>query len=282
MRRRSLRRLATILFEAVLITGICFAANTFAEEGIKAGGVGSALGTMKLIAQAFEKANPGIKVEIVPGLGSNGGIKALISGAIDIGLSGRPLHADEKAQGAVGTKYAETPLVFITTNRSISGLTTKELIEIYEGKKQTWPDGRQIRLVIRPEKDSDTDVLNGISPEMRQAAKTALSREGMIKAITDQENIDKIVKTPDSLGATTLTQLISEKVTARALSFNGIKPGIKAAADGSYPLSKPLYVVTMAKTSEPAQKLISFIFSPAGRKILSANGNLVSERQTVK
>ncbi len=282
MRRRNLRRLATILFGAVLIIGICFAANTFAEEGIKAGGVGSALETMKLIAQAFEKANPGIKVEVVPGLGSNGGIKALISGAIDIGLSGRPLHDDEKAQGAVGTKYAETPFVFITTNKSVYGLTTKELIEIYEGKKQTWPDGRQIRLIIRPEKDSDTDLLKGISPEMSQAVKTVLSREGMIKAITDQENIDKIVKTPDSLGATTLTQLISEKVTARALPFNGIKPGIKAAADGSYPLSKPLYIVTTARTSEPAQKLISFIFSPAGRKILSANGNLAIERQAVK
>lgn len=276
-------RLSAKLFAFLLISVFLFSVTAFAADVIKIGGVGSALVTMKLIAQEFEKANPGIKVEVVPGLGSNGGIRALISGAIDIGISGRPLKDDEKAQGAVEIKYAETPFVFVTNNKSASGLTTKELIEIYEGKKQIWPDKKQIRLVMRPKKDSDTDVLKGLAPEMHQAIKTGLSREGMIIAITDQENIDKILKAPDSLGATTLTQIISEKISVRVLPFNGIKPGIKAVADGSYPHVKPLYLVVFkSKTSAEAQKLITFIFSPRGQKILSANGNIVVERKRVK
>ncbi|KAF0219759.1 MAG: phosphate transport system substrate-binding [Geobacteraceae bacterium] len=249
------------------------------EDLIKIGGVGSALGAMKLIAAAFEKSHPGIKVQVLPSLGSSGGIKAVLQGALDIGLSGRLLKDDEKGEGAVAIEFARTPFIFITTKDiQKAGLTTQELEKIYGGQIQKWPDGTRIRLVLRPEGDSDTNILKGLSPGMSQAVKSALARKGMAFAVTDQENVKKMEKMPGAFGLSTLTQIITENAPFKILSFNGVKPNVKALADGSYPLFKPLFLVTVpAKTPPTARQFIAFVQSPAGRKILANSGNLSVE-----
>ena len=78
-----------------------------AENVLKIGGTGSALGTMKLLAEAYEKSHPGIRVQILPSLSSTGGIKAAVEGAIDIGLSGRPLKEEERGKGAIQREYLQ-------------------------------------------------------------------------------------------------------------------------------------------------------------------------------
>ena len=55
------------------------------------GGTGADLETMRVLGEAFEKANPGITIEVLPSLGSGGGIKALLAGVIDLALTARPL-----------------------------------------------------------------------------------------------------------------------------------------------------------------------------------------------
>ncbi len=68
-------------------------------ETLKIGGTGGALGTMQILGRAFEKQHAGVSVEILPSLGSGGGIKAVLAGAIDIGLSARRLKAKERDAG---------------------------------------------------------------------------------------------------------------------------------------------------------------------------------------
>ena len=46
-------------------------------ESLRLGGTGSALGTMKLLAEGYRKLDPSFVLEIVPNLGSSGGIAAL-------------------------------------------------------------------------------------------------------------------------------------------------------------------------------------------------------------
>lgn len=248
-----------------------------AEQAIKIGGVGSALGAMKLLAAAFEKAEKDIKVQVLPSLGSTGGIKAVAQGAVDIGLSGRALKDEEKAQGVVLTYYAKSPFIFVTTpDIKKSNFTMKELEDLYGGKMETWPDGARIRLLMRTVGESDTIILKAISPRMNEAIDSALVRPGMMFVLTDQENIQTLAKIRGAFGVSTLTQTITEKPPVKILSYNGVKPGVKALADGSYPLYKPFYLATMPNNlSEPARKFIAFMHSPAGRKILAKSGNLL-------
>jgi phosphate transport system substrate-binding protein len=251
-----------------------------AENIIKIGGDGSALGSMKLLSEAFGKYHPGVKVQVLPSLGSPGGINAALDGPIDIGLSGRPLTEKERKRGAIVIEYAKTPFIFATNKDTrVSSLSTNDLVEIYRGERPTWPDGTRIRLVLRPESDIDTDILKQISPGMSEAVKTALSRRGMIMALTNQESDNLVETITGSLGVSTLSQIISEKRSSKIISFNGVKPSVRTLADGTYPLVKPFYMVTPSKISAPVQMFIGFVRSQAGRQILLENGHWVPEER---
>ena len=248
-----------------------------AATTIRIGGSGSTLGTMKILGEAFKKTHLHATVVIVPSLGSGGGIQAMLAGAIDIAVISRSLKDAERIQGAIGMEYARTPFVFATAaHTNVSAITTHELVSIYKGERKTWPDGRPLRLVLRPESDSDTDLAKSLSPEMNQAVKTALTREGMIMAPTDKASADSLETIPGTFGTTTLAQIISEKRALQPLALNGVTPSLKTLADGKYPYYKTFIMVSNPKTNPLAQQFIGFVRSAAGQQILEKNGHWVA------
>lgn len=259
-----------------LLAGVVFVSTAAAESVVRLGGAGSGLGAMKVLAAAFEKSHPGVKVQLFPSLGSSGGIKALLSGALDLAISGRPLKEEEQKGGATAREYARTPFLF-AANNSVrkTDLTAGELEQIYLGRQLRWPDGSQIRLVLRPEGDTNTRIVKGISPALGAAVKGAAARPGMIYAVTDQECTRAIAKIPGALGPATLTEIMTEVVGLRLLSFNGVRPTLKTLADGRYPLSKPHYLVTAPNSPLAALEFARFVASAPGRALLAKTGNLV-------
>ena len=248
-------------------------------DTIRLGGTGGALGAMKLLAEEFKKSRPGDTVIILPSMGSGGGIKALLSGALDIGLSSRPLTDAEQGRGAVGREYARTPLVIAVAKKNgASGLTLQQVAEIYAGKTRTWPDGTPVRLVMRPAAEFDTMMLKSMSPDMDRAVAHALSRKGMITAVTDQDSADAIEKIPGALGTTTLAQIISEKRALKKLSLNGVDPAPKTIADGTYPFFKTFYLITWPDPTPLTRQFITFILSARGREILTGSGHWITGR----
>lgn len=269
--------------KALLFVGpvVAVLAVSVHADTVKIGGTGGALGTMEILAEAFKKSHPGADVVIVPGLGSGGGRKALLGGAVDIGVTSMPGKTVEKLEGAIPVLYGRTPFVFATakTNR-FSELTTQQVVDIWGGKTTAWPDGTRLRLILRPATDSDTDVLKSISPAVEEAVKAALARPGMKVAITDGDSADAIQTTPGALGTSTLALIISEKRPLKALSLNGVVPSPKTIADGSYPYMKSMYLITGSKPSSLAQQFVSFVLSPQGREILAQLGHWVVEGKT--
>ncbi|OGU17341.1 MAG: hypothetical protein A2076_03825 [Geobacteraceae bacterium GWC2_53_11] len=246
-----------------------------AETIVTVGGTGSALGTMKQLAGLYEKTHPGVRIRILPSLGSTAGIKAVLDGGINLGVASRPLKQNEQQQGAVAVEYARSPFVFITNaTSSKKDITVPELERIYTDPAPHWPDGSRIRLILRPEKDIDTSMVRSLSPAMEQAMKAVHARPGMIQAISDQESTDAVVKTPGALGCATLSEIISEKRPVNILTFNGVKPDVKNIANGIYPLFKSMYVVIAPKTPPVARDFAAFVNSRLAGRILSATGNL--------
>ena len=268
---------------AVIAAALTFALPASAEHPepdaarIRIGGSGGALASMQILLEAFKKIHPHATEVIVPSLGSGGGIKAVRAGAIDLAVISRPLTDAERSQGAIGTEYARAPFVFATAaHTNVSAISTRELLSIYSGERKTWPDGRPLRLVLRPEADSDTDITKSLSPEMMQAVKTAHARAGMIIAPTDQASADSLETIRGSIGTTTLAQIISEKRALQALALNGVTPSLKTLADGKYPYYKTFIMVSDAKTSPLVQQFIAFVRSAAGQQILEENGHWVT------
>lgn len=266
-----------------LITGFIFCSGVFAGEEIKIGGAGSALGSMKMLGAAFEKKHPGVKVVVLPSLGSIGGIKAVSKGAIDIGITGRPLNDEERKLGLSVIEYSKTPLVFVTKkNINVSDLSTHELIKIFKGDTETWPGGERIRLILRQPAESNAIFVKGISPEMSKAMDIAMSRPWRVVALTDQETADIIEKTPGAFGFCTLTQLISEKRDLKILSYNGQPPMIKNIVNEAYPLFKPHSMIIKKETPVTVKRFIDFSRSPEGERILQKSGNSMIKSASIQ
>lgn len=276
---RNANTVATVrrfVFAFVCPSVLAWASTSGAADEVRIGGTGSALGAMHLLANAYEKFDRGTKLSVLPSLGSGGGIKALLAGAIEIGVSSRALRDKERSQGALELEYARTPFVFATRPATkATGITVTEIAGIYSGRIRNWPDGTRIWLVMRPKGDTDTALIARISPEVRAALDIARKRAGQLTAVTDQECAMLLEKHPGSFGTSTLGQILTEKRKLKALGLNGVEPSAKNLAAGSYPYYKPLFIVTTSKTPEAARRFIAFVQSKAGREILQQTGHVV-------
>jgi len=253
--------------------GIVWPGTVVMAETIKVGGTGSIVHTMQRVADAFRATRPDAGVEIVPVLGSRGAKRGVLSGAIDVALSAAPLTDDERTQGLVATEYVVTPFVFaVPESNPLTAVTTQDVVNIYSGKTITWPDGKRLRLVLRPPGDSDNTVLKGMSPAMAQAVTAALSRPGMNMADTDADAADAIETIPGAFGTTTLGLIMSERRSLRALSLDGVSPGDSAAANTSYPHVKRIDLVISAKAPRLARDFVNFALSAAGQAALRGAG----------
>jgi phosphate transport system substrate-binding protein len=241
-------------------------------ETIRISGTGGALETMRILGEAYRKNNPGARVEIMPGMGSSGSVKAVLAGRLEIGLTGRALNDGERDRGAVETRYAKTPFVFaVNKTLKITGMTMEGVAAIYAGKRD-WENGKRIRLVLRAPEDSDVPVLKGMSPAMNAAVDVALRRKGMIIATTDDDAADIIESVPGAFGGTTLSLVLSEKRPIRVLALDGVEPSVRTMADRSYRHSKTFFMVTKINPPVAVRRFIEFVRSPAGSAILSKYG----------
>lgn len=259
----------------VLAVGLCLAASGASGAELQLGGSGATLGTMRLLADAYTARHPETTFVVLPSMGSSGGIKAALAGAVALGLSTRALKPAEIAAGAEAIEYGRTPFIFATAKSTpVDGISTRQLADIYAGRLTEWPGGHRIRMILRPISDSDNDAIKAISPEVREGLEIAEKRPGMAFAVTDQETAKAIETTPGGIGPSTLALILSENRDLKALKLDGIAPAPASLADGSYALDKPMLAVRTPKTPPAALDFLAFIRSDEGRAILARTGHL--------
>ena len=245
---------------------------------LRIGGTGGALGGMQLLADAFMRSHPDVEIQILPSLGSGGGIRALRAGAIDIALSSRPRKQKERSRSdeeIIEVEYARTPFVFVTRPEiDVNNITSSEVAATYAGQIAAWPNGQARRLILRPLSESDTRILRSLSEEVDRAVEVASARPGMIVAVNDQENADALEAARGTFGTMTLGQLHAEGRRLKALDLDGVAPTLESLATGTYPMSKRFYLIADPARSSLAAELVTFMRSPAAAEILTASGHL--------
>lgn len=250
-------------------------------ETITVGGTGSATPLIEQFARAYQSLKPEVSVKVVdPPMGSNGSIRAVLAGAIDLAMPGKPLAEAEKAQGGQDWDLGRTPFLVVTSKQpQPPGFTFEQLAAIYGGKVTAWADGSPIRLVLRSPMESDTLVLRRLSPVMDAAVAAALARPGMLVAANDLENVDLLEKTPGSLGTTNLSLTQSRNHKLQALPINGTAPTLAAMAQGTYPYVKSLFITRGPTLSPTAQDFLEFVLSASGREAIERIGYMPTARQ---
>jgi phosphate transport system substrate-binding protein len=240
---------------------------------IRAGGTGSGVGPMRILAQEYAKLAPDVTVSIAPTLGSSGGIKAMQAGALELALTGRPLNDAEKPQGFKTIALGRTPAVFgVQAVDPLTNITSAKLVEWLSTQSPVGASGVRVRIVLRPHDDGDTKIVRSLSEEVSAAMTAAQNRPGMIIAATDKDAADAIERTPGAIGLTSLGQVLTEQRKIKVLKLNGVEATPANAINGSYPLVKTLYVSHKDSPEPHVKAFVVFLSSPAARTILAQYG----------
>lgn len=271
--RREFHALKAVGSNCALCVCLLLPLGAVADE-LRIGGTGNALGTMRLLGEAFTRLHPEHKVTVLPSIGSSGAIKAVPRGALDVGVSSRPLNEEEKTAGAIAIEYARSPTVLaVSRSAAVKAVTRDQLVAIFAGTLTRWPDGTTIRPVLRQVGDDNTRQLKSLTPAMEQALGAAAQRAGLPFAVIDQEAADKIETIPGAIGVTTLSLILSEERGLRPLALDGVEPSVSNAAAGDYPLAKHYFVIIRSEPAPAVRSFVEFLRSAPAREILARTGH---------
>jgi phosphate transport system substrate-binding protein len=240
---------------------------------VRIGGTGIALAAMRQVADSLTGIDPAVQVQVLPSLGTPGGIRALLAGAVDIALAARPLTPQEAAKGAREAVCFSTALIFASSHPKPTNLTRSALPRIYADPASKWADGTPLNVIMRSRSGSENPYLVKQVPEMAEALDQAYARGGTPVGSTDQENADLVLRIPGSLGIMTLLQVRTEKLDVRVVPFEDVIASPATLENGSYPFSLRVCAVTLARQSAETAKFLAHFQSAQGKTLLHGWGS---------
>lgn len=208
-------------------------------------------------------------------IGSNGGIKAVSKGAIQLGLTSRPMKDDEKGPGLKEIPYARIGIVFgVNKNVPDDEITTQDLIDIYSGRKNQWQNGQMIIVLSGDKGDSTHIALEKQVPGYGQTLADAFLNNRWQVIFSDEEEEDALLSIPSSFGFTDTAALTVRKLSIKPLKVDGVEPNINNVANGKYKFFKDLFFIYKDPLPGELQDFLDFVYSDEGQKIISQNGGI--------
>lgn len=241
---------------------------------LRIGGSGACHGSSLLLAEPFRR-HTGTELQVAPPLGSSGGIRGLLGGALDMACISRPLATAEQARGLSMVALAASPFVVIVhPDTRLDRITVPELARLYADPSATYADGTRARPVLRPVDDSDTHILAGLSPAMAQALAACALRPGMPVAATDHDAVRLVETVPGAIGLSTLGLVLTGRHAVKVLGLDGQPPLTNGRANPRYAVRKTMYLVTTREPSDAVRRFVAYAGSAPAQDLLQRNGYL--------
>lgn len=115
-------------------------ASNNASGKVVVSGSSSVTPVMEKLAEAYQKANTNVTVDVQQS-DSSTGIKDAINGTSDIGMASRDISDDELSQGIKSVTIAQDAIaVIVNKDNAVEDITMDEIKAIYTGSKTTWFD----------------------------------------------------------------------------------------------------------------------------------------------
>lgn len=260
------------------VTALALACGTASAETIKVGGAGSGLALVKALGERFHSEPGHAAVVVMPSLGSSGGIRAVVAGAIDVAVSGRPPKGDEAKSPLDTIRLGRTPVVFVSmANRGPIDIRAADLEPIFALTRTSWPDGRPIKVILRPKDELDLILLDRFRPGLDPLFEKARATRIIPVAQTDQDNLDLAQSVEGSLAVTALAGVLAERRAVTIASFDGVAPSIETLRAGRYPLQRPIYLVVRKDARPTIAAFVRFAVGTEGRALVETLGVLSGE-----
>jgi phosphate transport system substrate-binding protein len=225
-------------------------------------------------AEEFMNLHSDVDVS-VRGTGSGNGIAALINGTCDIADASRPMKDEEikkaKENGVdpVATVIAKDAIaIVVNKDNPIKSITKEQLKEIYAGQITNWKElGGADMKIVPVTRDSSSGTFEifekkilGKGTEMVSSAVVQGSNQAVKTTVS---------KTPGAIGYIGLGYVDS---TVKTVAFDGVLPSKESVLNGTYEISRPLFMYTNGTPKGVVKEFIDFVMSPEGQKIVEEVG----------
>jgi len=226
------------------------------------------------VAEAFMKENPGIIVVVAAG-GTARGIKAVIDGTVEIGVTSSEIDSEnEKIAAERGIRLVSTvvgrgavvPLVH--PSNPVGDLSILQLRKIFSGQIANWKDvgGRDTPIQV-----VTNEFTRGSYNTWRRCV---LGKSLMVssQAITLEPLPLKkyVAENPNAIGYLSFTD---GDETVKAIAVDGVKANLETIKNVSFPVRRDHMLVTREIVSETARRFIDFFLSPQkGQKFVAKHG----------
>ncbi len=257
-----------------LAVALCMTASMVWAGNIEIKGSTTVLPIAQKVAEAYMAEHPDVKITISGG-GSGNGIKALIDGSTDIADSSRFIKEKEVSLAVENGRY---PVPFavaydcivpvVHPSNSVGNLTLPQLKDIYMGKVKNWkevggPD-RPIVVISRDTSSGTYEVWENKVLKKERVFPGALlqaSNGAVVQAVSNNKN---------AIGYIGLGYLDK---SVKGLTVNRIRGSEETTLNGTYPISRPLYMFTNGWPQGDTINFINYVVHPQkGQKYVSEIG----------
>jgi len=262
-------------FFVILFTvAICFATNIALAEKLVIKGSTTVLPIAQKIAEAYMKQNPDVKISISGG-GSGNGIKALIDGSTDIANSSRFIKTKEIKlavdKGAYPVPFAvayDCIVPVVHPSNHLVNITMAQLKDIYAGKIKNWKEiGGPDRPMVVISRDTSSGTYEVWQKKVMKKKRVF---PGALLQASNGAVSQAVAKNKNAIGYIGIGY-INEDV--KPLMVNRVTGSAETTLNGTYPISRPLFMFTAGWPKGAPLKFINFFLHPdKGQKYISEVG----------
>jgi len=244
------------------------------EGSITVQGSDTLLNVATAWSDAFMDENPGVDISVQGG-GSGTGIAALINGTVDFANASREIKDEEIAEAeSKGMSIVEHQVaidgiaVVVNPANGVSELSLDDLGKIFRGEITNWKDvgGIDAEIVLLSRDSSSgtyeffKEAVVGEDLEYAASAKLLPSNQ----AIADEVKANEA-----GIGYIGLGYLTPD---VKVVAIDGVEASVATAADGSYPISRYLYMYSDGEPEGVMAAYLDWILGAEGQKLVEDEG----------
>ena len=264
-------------FRTIILLTIClsFAATSVAMAGnLVIKGSTTVLPIAQKCVEAYRLKNPDVKISLSGG-GSSNGIKALIDDSTDIANASRFIKDKEvnacNAKGIYPVPFAvayDSIIPVVHPSNPIKNITLEQLKAIYKGEITNFKDiGGEDRTIVVTSRDTSSGTYETWEKKVMKkervvpSAQVMASNGAIVQAVSNNKN---------ALGYIGIGY-INDSV--KGLSVNNIVGSEETTLDGTYPISRPLFMFTNGWPTGDTLNFINFVLHPKkGQDLVAESG----------
>jgi phosphate transport system substrate-binding protein len=259
----------------------CMHNNKSKIESIQIKGSDTIVNLIQVWVEHFVQSHPNSNINVTGG-GSGTGFASLINKTCNIAMSSREIEEKESVLAKqnninpVGFKVGLDGLVVIVNrDNPVTQLTLTELKDIFMAKVTNWKEvGGQDRKIVILSREANSGTHMFFKERVIRNNDMDSNDEFSVHSLmmsSSQAVYDEVLQNPNALGYVGMVFVDAKiKVLSIAVDENCkyIYPTRDTVIDGSYPISRPLYLYTDGKPKGIVEMFIEYALSDEGQKIV--------------